>query len=265
MATSSHTAREPGFSRGSESASVTIRYAVPVVADAWVLPEVPVPESIVHRAIVELLAALLRAWVARTGRDALIAENLACRWDERRRAFGVDPDVCLVEPAPPQEAEGLQSLRLWAPGHSAPRLAVEVVSRNHPYKDYDLAPDKYAASGVGELWIFDHELAGPRTRGGPHRLQLWTRASDATFVRAYAGDGPIYSPALGAWAFAADGPRRLRIADDEACSEKWLTAEESERAEKEAVRAEKEVARDAERRALLRIAELEAELARSRR
>jgi Uma2 family endonuclease len=225
-----------------------------------VLPEVPVPESFAHRAIVELLTALLRAWVARTGRSAPVAENLAFRWDERRPAVGIDPDVCLIEPAPAEDPYELQSLFFWAPGHSAPRLAVEVVSRNHSYKDYDVVPDKYAASGVGELWIFDHELAGPRTRGGPQRLRLWTRDEDGSFVRRYAGDAPLYSPALGAWAFASEGERRLRIADDEACTMPWLTAHERS-AEKETERAAKETARAAERRALARVAELETELA----
>jgi Uma2 family endonuclease len=230
-------------------ASVAVRYEVPVVADEWILPEVPVPESVPHRSIVELLAALLSAWAARTGRDAFVARNLAFRWDEQRPRIGVDPDVCLIEPSPP-EAETLQSLLLWKPGHHAPRLAIEVVSRNHPYKDYDVVPDKYAASGVGELWVFDAELIGPRKRGGPHRLQLWTRSPDSSFVRRYAGAGPMLSPALNAWVFAQNEGRRLRIADDEQCDSLWLTSEEAERVEKQA--------------ALARVAELEAELARTK-
>jgi Uma2 family endonuclease len=221
---------------------VAVRYDVPVVADDWILPEVPVPESVPHRSIVELVAALLAAWTARAGRDAFVARNLAFRWNEARPRIGVDPDVCLLEPSPP-DAETLQSALLWKPGHSAPRLAIEVVSRNHPYKDYSVVPDKYAASGVGELWVFDSELIGPRTRGGPHRLQLWTRSEDASFVRRYAGDGPMLSPFLNAWAFAADEGHRLRISDDEACRSLWLTSEEA---------------------ALRRVAELEAELARAK-
>jgi Uma2 family endonuclease len=211
----------------------------------WTLPEVPVPESVPHRSIVELVAALLAAWAARTGRNAFVARNLAFRWDEEHPRFGVDPDVCLFEPSPPA-AETLSSALLWKPGHSVPRLAIEVVSRNHPYKDYAVVPDKYAASGVGELWVFDHELIGPRKQGGPHRLQLWTRSADGSFVRQYAGEGPMLSPVLNAWAFAQDEGRRLRIADDEACTSIWLTSEEAERAAKEA--------------ALRRVAELEAEL-----
>jgi hypothetical protein len=207
-----------------------------------------VPESALHAAIVDLLVALLRAWAARMGNAAFVARNLALRWDQQRPATGIDPDVCVIEPAP-SEGEQLRSLRTWEPGHAAPRLAVEVVSPNHPYKDYDVVPDKYAASGVGELWVFDPELAGPKRRGGPHRLQLWSRSADTSFERRYAGDGPMFSPALNAWVFPADGGRRLRIADDSAGTSVWLSAEEIERAAKEA--------------ALNRVRELEAELARA--
>jgi len=235
---------------------VTVRYDVPVAADEWTLPEVPVPESVAHRLIVEFLAALLRAWVARFSRDAFVAENLAFRWDERRPKTGVDPDVCLIEPAPP-DPRSLRSLQLWQPGHSAPRLAIEVVSRNHPYKDYAVVPDKYAASGTQELWVLDPELIGPRQRGGPHRLQRWQRAPDASFVRDYAGDGPMYSNQLRAWVFA-DERGEFGIADDEACTIRWLTAEQSSRAEAEAARSDERAARK-------RVAELEAELARLKR
>ncbi len=234
MATSTHDPALP------ETARVVVRYDVPVVADDWVLPEVPVPESVPHRATAALLAQLLRAWVERTGRSALVAENLAFRWTERRPGIGIDPDVCLIEPAPP-DPESIHSLLLWRVGHSPPRLAIEVVSSNHPYKDYDVVPEKYAASGIGELWVFDPELLGPRKRGGPHHLQLWTRDEDGSFVRRYVGDGPIYSPTLDAWAFVTEEGKRLRIADDEALTRRWLTVEEEARE---------------------RVAELEAELAR---
>lgn len=238
-------------------AHVTVRYDVPVAADEWTLPEVPVPESVAHRVIVEFLAALLRAWLVRCGRNAFVAENLAFRWDEGRPRVGVDPDVCLIEPAPPDPGK-LQSLRLWVPGHSPPRLAIEVVSRNHPYKDYAVVPDKYAASGTTELWVLDPELIGPRHRGGPVRLQRWTRAPDASFVRDYAGQGPMYSELLGAWVFAHTDGSGFRIAEDEACKAWWLTAEESALAAAEAARSD-------ELAALQRIAELEAELARLKR
>lgn len=66
-------------------------------------------------------------------------------------------------------------------------------------------------------------------------------------MRIYTGDGPARSPTLGAYLVATDEGRELRLADDEDATSFWRTAEESERAAKEA--------------ALARVAELEASIA----
>ena len=97
----------------------------------WTLPEEPVPESVLHASVVDVLQLVLLRWIAATGLDALVATNLAVRWDARAPRTGLDPDLCLVVPRPP-DAEALDSLRTWLPGHRAPALAVEVVSKNHP-------------------------------------------------------------------------------------------------------------------------------------
>jgi len=157
------------------------------------------------------------------------------------------------------------------PGNAPPILAIEVVSETNPHKDYVVAPDKYAASGARELWIFDPLLAGPSSHGGPHRLQVWQRDDEGRFVRSYAGDGPARSEVLSAFVFTADGARKLRIADDAEATRVSSTAEEaeraareSERAAKEAERAAKESERAATEEALARVAALEAELEKRR-
>ncbi|MEJ7728444.1 MAG: Uma2 family endonuclease [Polyangiaceae bacterium] len=208
-----------------------------VVHDDWTLPEVPVPESQPHDLALDLLKALLLHWVQRTGTDGQVARNLAVRWDESRPTVGIDPDLCLIAPSTPEGAE-LASLCTWKAGHTAPRVAVEVVSRNHPYKDYLSTQERYAASGTTELWVFDADLAGPKAHGGPHRLQLWHRDAAGDFVRVYAGPGPVFSPALGAWLLAVDEGRRLRISEDGAGTRWWMTGEEAERTAKEAALAE---------------------------
>jgi Uma2 family endonuclease len=223
----------------SSSRSVHIHYTLPRVrASGWELSEETMPESVLHDQCVELLKALLAVWAARA--SALVVRNLAVRWDEDHPAIGIDPDVSVLQPPPPDASE-LRSLRTWQQGQDPPALAVEVVSETNPHKDYSLAPDKYAASGTRELWIFDPLLAGPPVYGGPWRLQVWHRSDDGEFGRLHAGDGPVRSPLLGAWLVATDERRRLRIAEDEAATRFWLTAEEA---------------------ALARVAELEAELAR---
>ena len=157
----------------------------------------------------------------------------ALRWVEEHPAVGVDPDVCLVDPTPPDPR--LRSLRTWEPGHTAPRVAVEVVSRDTAEKDYLEGPAKYAASGTRELWVFDPERRG-RGMHGPSVLQVWRRMDDGAFRRVFAGDAPAYSEELGAWLVVTDDGTRLRLADDEAGERRWLTGEETSRAQAQAER-----------------------------
>jgi Uma2 family endonuclease len=262
----------------SPRATFGVHYRVHGVVAGWELGERLMPESALHDEAVALLKALLAAWVARTCADAHVYRNLAIRWNEHEPQIGVDPDVSVVSPAPPGAGE-LRSLRTWLDGHAAPLLAVEVVSETNPHKDYVIAPDKYAASGARELWVFDPLLAGPTAHGGPHRVQIWQR-HDTTgdFTRIHAGDGPAWSPALGAYLIVTAEGRRLRLSDDEHATSLWLTPEEAERAAKEQERtakeqertakeqerAAKEQERTAKEAALGRVAELEALLAATR-
>ncbi|MCL2725554.1 MAG: Uma2 family endonuclease [Polyangiaceae bacterium] len=225
----------------------------------WELSEETMPQSIVHNESTGSIEAVLSFW-AHTRANTRIARDLAIRWDERNPKIGVDPDVCVLCPAPPLENGDLRSVRTWIPGHEAPIFAVEVVSNTNPRKDYEMAPEKYAASGTGELCIFDPMLAGPRSHGGPYRLQLWRRGENGEFRRVYAGSGPVYSPALNGYLVPIEKGRKLRIADDEAGLHLWPTAEEAERAEKEVERKAKEEERAAKEEALARIALLEAAL-----
>ncbi|MBK8998111.1 MAG: Uma2 family endonuclease [Myxococcales bacterium] len=206
---------------------------------AWVLPEVPVPESQPHDRMLDYLKALLLAWVARTSRNAVVARNLAVRWLKRHPQVGIDPDLCVLEPAPPRAAE-LESLCTWRPGHSTPRLCVEVVSRNHPYKDYGEVHERYAACGVEELWVLDPRRLGPKKLGGPVPVQIWRREPTGAFVRVHHGAGPARSEVLDAWVHSQGAT--VRIADDEAGLSPWLTQEEAERAAKDAALADKEAA-----------------------
>jgi len=230
-----------------------IIYPVSRGQEDWVLSDETFPESIEHDRAVDLLRQILKYWAQ--GRDALVARNFATRWDEREPRFGVDPDVSLFSPAPPRTpGEDLESVRTWVAGHAPPLLAVEVVSapsETCPTKDYVIMPEKYAASGTRELCVFDPRLAGPTTRGGPHRIELWRRDEHGDFVRCHAGEGPAYSEVLSAYFVASGEPRMLRIADDEAGAHLWPTTVE-------AIRAGTEADRAAEKALLGRIAELDA-------
>jgi len=219
---------------------MNVVFAVPRWSARWVLEDgVTMPESSEHRATCEALEDILRTWTQRTGRDAAVFGNIALRWDEAHPAVGVDPDVCVVAPAPSEP--DVRSVRTWVAGHAAPMVAIEVVSRDTAAKDYLDGPPRYAASGVGELWIFDPARHGRGLTGESSVLQVWQRSRSGDLLQVYAGDGPAYSEALGGWLVVTDKGTRLRVSDDEAGTALWPTAAERERARAEA--AEDEVAR----------------------
>jgi Uma2 family endonuclease len=246
---------------------VSLRYRVGPSPEAWEIPEGPVPESTAHHDALRRIEALLLAWASRAANGARIASNLAIRWLPEHPRTGIDPDVCVLLPGPP-DFEDLSSLCLWEPGRKPPRLAVEVASASHPYKDYVSIHERYAAMGAEELLVFDPLLVGPKALGGPVALQLWRRES-GVFERVHFGNDPVYSQSLDAW-FLAEG-RTCHIADDRGGTRRWLTeAEElsrqlvagqadAERARADAERAKADAEREQRARAELeqRIRELE--------
>jgi Uma2 family endonuclease len=225
---------------------VLVQHRVPGFSDRWLVPERTVPEAAWHYAAVALLKALLDQWILRTERDAIVYCDLAIRVRKDNPRVGFDPDLVLVEPAPPDAAR-LSSLRLWEPGHAAPALVIEVVSPSHPTKDYAETPDQCAALGVRELVVFDPTLSGPKALGGAQRLHVWRRSDAGVFERADSGDGPFASETLGAFLVLTDERRSLRIAEDAAGARLWPTEAEAERRLKEQAEA--------------RLRQLEAELA----
>ena len=243
---------QPPDTASNLSDGVLVQHRVSGFSDHWLVGEEPVPEAAWHDRALRLLTALLEHWVARTRRDATIFRNLAVRVRQDRPAVGFDPDLMVVEPAPPDAME-LSSLRLWEPGHAVPAVVIEVVSPGHPYKDYSEIPDKCAAIGVAELIVFDPLLVGPKAAGGPQRIQLWARTDGGAFERVAAGDGPFPSSVLGGYVVARESGRELLIAEDPGGDRLWMTAEQQERTLKEQERTLKESA-------LARVAELEARL-----
>jgi Uma2 family endonuclease len=223
------------MSNSTTHRSVLLAYEVHS-RDDWELSEEKVPESKPHDRRSELIFDLLDHWVRQTNLDAEVARNLAVRWDREHPRVGIDPDVCLITPAPPEGAE-IDSLLSWMPGHHPPRIAFEIVSTRAD-KDYVRVPEKYAVNGTFELVVFDPVLRGASISGGPYRIQVWRRAEDGSFARVSAGEGPFHLQALGAWVFAVDEGRQLRFAEDREGTRWWRTAEEAAREEATAARAE---------------------------
>jgi Uma2 family endonuclease len=235
----------------SESSVVAVQYSLPNSLPEWELPEVPVPESPEHDEIADRLRSILVAWLARSGGPGAIRRNLAIRWDEQNPRVGVDPDVCWIDVIPPGWDEGeIDSLRLWRPGHAVPPLAIEIVSRSHPYKDYGRVQDKYAVVGVQELWVYDPRKFGPKALGGPALLQVWTRTSSGVLVRRHFSDDKARSPLLGVW-LIPEFASHLTLADDAEGMSPWpsLAEQERSRADQERARAEQERSRADEQHA----------------
>jgi hypothetical protein len=210
-------------------ATVQLSYPVQKIPESWVLTEDKVPESFAHDEVVADLRDLLRDWVGRSPRQLRVARNLGVRFVEADPRIGIDPDLCVLEPPPP-DALKLGSLRTWLAGHVPPRLCFEIVSPNHPHKDYLHIQDRYAVMGTEELVVFDPLLCGPRSLGGPVLLQRWQRAG-SLFERSHFGNDPVYSEVLGAWLLPSG--MRLGIADDREGTRPWATVAERGRAEKE--------------------------------
>ena len=223
---------------------------VPEDADQrWLMELEDVPDHPLHDAIIALLVLVLQYRYRH--QDAFVARNLGCRWNPDNARVGVDPDVVLIEPAPPKD---ISTLRVWLPDHAPPRLAIEVVSETNATKDYVEGPQRMARLGAEELWIFDPKLHGPALDdlGGPFLLQIWRRAvAGNAMERIYAGDAPAHSPALDAWLIAVDMEKgkHLRLADDADGMQLWPT--QAEAAEARADAAEYRARQEAEAREAL--------------
>lgn len=224
----------------------------------WFMELEDVPDTPLHDAIIALLILIFQHRYR--DRDVLVARNLGCRWAPDDARIGVDPDVALIEPAPPK---GISTLRVWEPGHSPPRIAIEVVSENNAAKDYMEGPPRIARLGGEELVIFDPELHGPTAEehGGPFVLQIWRRATDGQLVdmvRTYAGDGPAFSTVLNAWLVPTDDGERLRVADDELGNRLWPTEAEAETEARKAAEAKANEETEARRAAEAEVQRLRA-------
>jgi Uma2 family endonuclease len=229
-------------------------------ADWYIEDDAIVSQSAGHQAQEVRLQSIFLAWKARTGREGLlIGCELAFRWDESHPKVGVDPDVYVVE-EPPRGADGdIRRVRTWEKGNRPPLLAIEIVSRSRPQKDYTHSPEKHDLLGTNELWVFDPEMYGHSKDQPPVSLQIFQRETNAELVQTYGGNGPVYSEVVAAWVSVVDA--ELIISNDREGTERWLTLEEeaSQRADAEARRADDE--RLEKEKALARVAELEALLA----
>ena len=68
----------------------------------WVLTEEQVPESNPHEILSDHVKHLLLWRATEDGWNVHIGRNIAFRWDAKHPQYGLDPDVYMVEPSPPE-------------------------------------------------------------------------------------------------------------------------------------------------------------------
>lgn len=100
-----------------------------------------------HQAIVELMHAMLKAFIKPRGGVVRLAPIRVRVGDGSYR----EPDVVLLRDAKDPRRED----RAWLGAD----LAVEVVSPDEPDRDYVDKRTDYAAAGIQEYWIVDPDLA----------------------------------------------------------------------------------------------------------
>jgi Uma2 family endonuclease len=242
-------------------------------ADWYIEDDETMPQSTKHDDREVRLRSILSAWNARESLGLLVGCELAFRWDSSEPGVGIDPDVYVAERPPPVPFDDILSIRTWEEGHSPPILAIEIVSRSRPKKDYTRSPERHDLLGTFELWVFDPHLYGNSANQPPVYLQVYRRETNSRLVQMHAGDGPFRSEALDAWVSVVEG--EIAISNDREGKDRWLTleGEAQQRADEHAKRADDErAAKDAAlvraddeakraQAALARIAELEAMLA----
>ncbi len=249
----------------------------PIDWSAWYLTdEEDMGQGCEQAEIIQSFSAILRVHIERQWwEDAYVGTDAFFAWVPEHPLVRVSPDVYLMRHRPPPPPLP-PSWQMWKKGHRPPAFALEVVSEDWK-KDYELNPAKYAQLGVTELAIFDPDTSRP----GRQALQLFRRTADGAFVRTYSGAGPAYADTLDAWLLTVGTPdgERLRLALDQAGTQRVPTEaewrkqearkareEKQARLEADQARLEADQARDAERAARLaaeqQLAALQAELAR---
>lgn len=148
-------------------------------------------------------------------------QDMLLRADDLR--VGVRPDGYIL-PGSPKELE-FERWPAYDPSVPAPIFAFELVSGSNWEKDYQDAPEKYTALGVGELMIVDPMAAEGKSPANPaYVFQLYRKGKEGKLERVYAGSGPVFSQETGVW--WRWGGKKVELSRDEGGKERILTKEE---------------------------------------
>ncbi len=204
-------------------------------SDPTIYPEEErVGEDMLQRWILELLRPLLQGWLTRRGVKAFVGADQFIYWRQHDPHARIAPDLYVLPGVDPRTR--VRAWKLWQ-DRVVPSFALEVVSQDWE-KDYTEAPARYRELGVPEVMIFD---AGCDEHPDGVRWQVFRRVGKRGLVRVEANRADrVRSKVLGCWLRAVGEGRdtRLRIAVGPRGEELVPTAEEEERAAKEAALAQ---------------------------
>jgi hypothetical protein len=210
-----------------------------------------VPEGDAHfRRRILLYLSLRRELYGR----GLVSSDQFVYWD------ATDPTKCLAPDVAVRLGSWSDEIKSWKTWEwGAPHVGVEIVSDSDEAEhDFSEKLERYSRAGIGEVVRFDPSRAA-------RPLRLWDLLSGDLVERDLADPKALHCDALGLYWCAREDPTlglTVRLCRDPEGNELVPTPEEAERWAKEAERSAKEAERSAKETALLRIAELEAELSR---
>jgi len=210
-----------------------------------------VGEDILQRLIMELLRPLVARWLAHQGSSDFVGADQFIYYTQHDPHARVAPDIYIL-PGVSADAH-VTSWKTWESG-IVPSLAIEIVSQRRS-KDYYDAPGRYQDIGVEEFIIFDPHWA-TRVRGEGRCWQVYRQLDSQLRLVDSSREDRVRSKVLGCWLRSIGSERdvRVRLGVGDNGHTLFPTAEEAERAEKEA-------ALEREQLALAEIERLRRELA----
>lgn len=195
------------------------------------------------------LISLLRAFLARQGKNVFVGSDQHIGIDPRDRRITVAPDVYVLPQPQPPAAKGA-TWYPWEHHNLVPTLVFEFVSRSNRKKDCLVAPDKYARLGVQELIIFEpwKHQPGLQVQGEVETFRVFRLDEKRQWRQVYGGDGPTRSHTLGLWLHETN-EGKLLLTEDRWGKRALLTPEEMLQVEQDARKLAEEHAERAEAQA----------------
>jgi Uma2 family endonuclease len=247
---------------------VSAALKLPVGPDPTYYPVVDkMGEGSLQRLIAELLRPLLARSLAALGVKAFVGADQFIYWRQYAPTESCAPDVYVMSGLDPDL--DVDCWKTWEEPRAVPSFALEIVSRANPRKDVTVSPIRHAALGTRELVVFDPRRPRKILRSGDRtRWTVFRRVARRGLVQVEATNADrIYSKSLKLWLrVVGEGIHlRVRLARGPEGDELIPTAEEDERAGRQAAEAGRQEAEAGRQAAEAEVARLRAELARLRR